>query len=78
MDGSTYLFCASISQFYRGVTIDYIVHMCDDNQWILNQTHYPREVEHAQRTRGHYIYDPLPVISDYVIIIFISESEPEE
>ena len=28
-----------------GVAIDAIVHMCDDNQWILNQTPDPLEGE---------------------------------
>ena len=33
----------------RGVALDYIVHMSDDNQWILNQTYDPVEVERQAR-----------------------------
>ena len=42
--GSTYLFCAFIWHFIFW----YTTHMCDDNQWILNQTADPPEVEHVQ------------------------------
>ena len=43
-----YFVLLSLTSFTSGVAIDYIVHMCDDNQWILNQTPDPLEVEHMQ------------------------------